>query len=114
MLRIPNCKGVRPLKTFNSPAGDLNYFLVKYNNVSLKVAVSHDFDGKITWEHVSVMPAKGKRLPSYQEMNFIKMLFWEPEDEVIHFFPKESEHCNLVDNCLHLWRPIGVKMPWEA
>lgn len=113
MLRIPQSKSVKLEQTFKSPEGKINYFQIKYNNVYLKVAVSHDFDGKITWEHVSVMPKNSKRLPTYQEMNFIKMLFWEPEDEVIHFFPKESEHCNLVDNCLHLWRPTGVKLPWE-
>lgn len=27
---------------------------------------------------------------------------WE---HVIQFFPKKSEYVNLVNNCMHLWRP---------
>lgn len=110
MLKIPKSKHVVHVGT----VGYVQYFHVKFNNSVLQVSASIDEESRgLEWEHVSVMPLKAKRMPTYQEMNFIKMLFWEPEDEVIHFFPKESEHCNLVDNCLHLWRPTGVKLPWE-
>ena len=46
-------------------------------------------------------------------LKFIKMLFWDPEDEVIQFFPPQSEYINFHKNCLHLWRPTNVKLPWS-
>lgn len=61
------------------------------------------------WEHVSVS-IKG-RCPRWQEMCFIKQLFWEDEEEVIQYHPKKSEYVNLHPYCLHLWRPIGVELP---
>ena len=35
----------------------------------------------------------------------IKDIFWGDEEDVIQFFPKKSEYVNLVNNCMHLWRP---------
>ena len=46
-------------------------------------------------------------------LKFIKMLFWDQEDEVLQFFPPQSEYINVHKNCLHLWRPINVDLPWR-
>ena len=61
------------------------------------------------WEHVSVSTAV--RCPTWEEMCFIKSLFWDPEDVVIQFHPRASEYVNNHPHCLHLWRPIGVAIP---
>lgn len=55
------------------------------------------------WEHVSVS-IKG-RCPRWQEMCYIKDLFFEDEEEVVQFHPKKSEYVNVHNTCLHLWRP---------
>jgi len=38
-------------------------------------------------------------------------LFWDAEDVVIQYHPAKSEYVNVHDNCLHLWRPVGVELP---
>ena len=61
------------------------------------------------WEHVSVS-MKG-RCPRWQEMCYIKSLFWDDEEVVIQYHPKKSEYVNLHPYCLHLWKPIGIDIP---
>jgi hypothetical protein len=61
------------------------------------------------WEHVSV--SVKHRIPSWQEMCFIKDLFWEEEECVIQFHPPKSEYVNCHPNCLHLWGYIHGKIP---
>ena len=40
--------------------------------------------------------------------NLGKALFWDEDDCVIQYHPPRSEYVNNHQNCLHLWRPIGV------
>lgn len=61
------------------------------------------------WEHVSVSTAT--RCPTWEEMCFVKSIFWEPEDVVMQLHPRESEYVNCHPYCLHLWRPVGVPIP---
>ena len=62
------------------------------------------------WEHVSVCPINGK-MPTWDDMCFIKDMFFEDEDCVVQYHPPKSEYVNNVPNCLHLWKPIGQEMP---
>lgn len=64
-------------------------------------------DGK-GWEHVSV--SLRNRTPRWEEMCFIKDLFWEKTETVVQFHPPESEYVNNHEYCLHLWRPIGKEI----
>lgn len=65
------------------------------------------------WEHVSLHARIGSQMqtPYWDEMCFIKKLFWDAEDVVIQFHPKESEYVNNAPAVLHLWRPIGIELP---
>lgn len=56
------------------------------------------------WEHVSV--SLPERCPSWQEMCFIKHMFWDAEDAVMQLHPPESSYVNNHPYCLHLWRPV--------
>ncbi len=60
------------------------------------------------WEHVSV--STHKRIPTWEEISFIKDLFWNEEDCVIQYHPPISDYINCHPRCLHLWRPIGVEI----
>lgn len=61
------------------------------------------------WEHVSVsLPS---RCPNWQEMCFVKDLFWEAEETVIQYHPPKSQYVNCHQFCLHLWKPIGIELP---
>ena len=54
------------------------------------------------WEHVSVsMP---DRCPTWNQMCFIKELFWDENDAVIQIHPPQSDYVNYHPYCLHLWR----------
>lgn len=61
------------------------------------------------WEHVSV--SLPDRCPTWDEMCYVKSLFWDVEDCVLQFHPPESRYVNNHPYCLHLWRPTGVDIP---
>ena len=63
------------------------------------------------WEHVSI--STRRRPPNWQEMCFVKDLFWDEQECVIQFHPPKSEYVNNHPHCLHLWRPIDghVRLP---
>ena len=61
------------------------------------------------WEHVSV--STPRRPPNWQEMCFVKDLFWEPEECVMQLHPPRSEYVNNHPHCLHMWRPVNNAIP---
>lgn len=63
------------------------------------------------WEHVSVSPSRKSLTPSWDDMCFIKKLFWEDEEAVIQIHPRKSEYINNMPNCLHLWRCTYMLQP---
>lgn len=56
------------------------------------------------YEHVSFCPYSGK-MPDWYAMCTLKDVFFDGEEEAYQIMPKKSEYVNMVDNCLHLWRP---------
>ena len=68
-------------------------------------AIASDGEG---WEHVSV--STSFRCPTWDEMCWIKGLFWDDEDCVVQFHPPRSEYVNAHPYCLHLWRPVGAQI----
>ncbi len=67
---------------------------------------------EIPWEHVSAraFDYKGERVPSWDEMCWLKDQFWDPEECVVQFHPPRSDYVNNHPNVLHLWKPWG-EMP---
>lgn len=65
------------------------------------------------WDHVSVSPAElsDQKTPTWEEMLFVKDLFFEPEETVIQYHPPQSKYINLHVGCLHLWRPQDASIP---
>jgi hypothetical protein len=69
------------------------------------------------WEHVSAhIVRRGaltmvKRTPTWEEMCWLKDLFWESEEEVAQYHPARSEYVNIHPYTLHLWRPMGAELP---
>ena len=66
-----------------------------------------DEDG---WEHVSVAPYDRNITPSWDDMCRLKDIFFEDEEVVLQFHPRKSHYVNIVNNCLHLWRPKDVDL----
>lgn len=79
----------------------------------LTVVVS---DG-LGWDHVSV--SLPYRTPSWEEMCFIKDLFFHDGEVAIQYHPKKSQYVNHHRFCLHLFRPQSQeeinkhKAEWE-
>ena len=72
--------------------------------VRASLIVGFNEDG---WEHVS-MELYARRLPTWEEMCYIKDIFWEDEEEVVQIHPKKSKYVNMTE-ALHLWRPVDGK-----
>ena len=70
--------------------------------VRASVVVGRNENG---WEHVSI-ELYARRLPTWEEMCYIKGVFWDDEEEVVQIHPKKSHYVNLTE-ALHLWRPIN-------
>lgn len=61
------------------------------------------------FEHVSV--SLTHRCPTWEEMAWVKSLWWKDTETVIQFHVPKSQHINCHPYCLHLWRPIGIEIP---
>lgn len=62
------------------------------------------------WEHVSIyIPKKGRKfkIPTWNDMCYIKNLFWEGNETVVQFHPKESSYVNDHPGTLHLWKKVN-------
>jgi hypothetical protein len=98
---------------FASDEGDLfGAFFIKtqVGKPPLKIICS-PFDREDEWEHVSV--SYSNRCPTWEEMCFVKNLFWGEDETVVQFHPSKSEYVNNHPYCLHLWRNTrtGYKLP---
>lgn len=67
-------------------------------------------DGGV-WEHVSVTTGGGIRCPTWEEMNYVRDVFWSKHVTVLQFHPPADQYVNTHPFCLHLWRQPGVDVP---
>lgn len=66
------------------------------------------------WDHVSVeLKLRGvpDRLPTWEEMCYVKSLFFDDEETVVQFHPPKSRYVNVHPRVLHLWRRQSGEMP---
>jgi hypothetical protein len=71
--------------------------------------ISSGTDEVYMWEHVSV--SGNRRPPNWEEMCWVKDLFWGDEECVVQFHPPKSQYINCHPFCLHLWRGVDQPMP---
>ncbi len=81
-------------------------FIIPLRMEILRVVVSD----QAGWEHVSV--SLKHRTPTWDEMCYIKDLFWEDEVAVVQFHPKKSDYVNYHPHCLHPWKQTGAD--WDT
>ncbi len=67
-------------------------------------------DNENGWEHVSVAPRHQFSIPSWNDMSTLKDIFFDDEEEVYQIHPPKSHYVNIKENCLHLWKPIGIDL----
>lgn len=61
------------------------------------------------WQHVSV--SRKRRMPTYEDMDWVKRAFWSAEATVMQLHVPAQEHINCHPYCLHLWRPTEAEIP---
>jgi hypothetical protein len=115
MKNVPNQFRLRRGQNGSSDDyGNNGFFIIPHYRISfyeLRCMVS-DGEG---WEHVSVtVGQEGKqatRCPTWDEMCFVKALFWKEDECVIEYHPPKREYVSCHPFCLHLWKPIGIDLP---
>lgn len=81
----------------------------------IRVIASSGFDQhgninpEVPFDHLSVsLPT---RCPTWEEMEFIKRLFFKPGEVCYQLHVGEANHVNIHDYCLHIWRPVDQDIP---
>ena len=97
----------RVLSPFHHSWGDetCGAFLFNRKNQELRVLASQDDD----WDHVSV--SLKNRCPNWEEMDYIKRLFFEDNELCVQFHVPVDRHISLHPFCLHLWRNKKIDYP---
>lgn len=123
MFHVPELNRITKHTLLGTTSADGNNgaFLIRQTNGrDLYIIASDGSDWEkegltgVKWEHVSIHVYDGKRTltPRWDEMCKVKDIFWDDEDVVVQFHPKKSEYINQHKNTLHLWRPIGIDIPY--
>ena len=82
------------------PRGSNNgHFLGQCDGAQLGMIAS---DGA-GWDHVSV--SCKRRCPTWDEMCWVKRLWFDDRETVIQYHPSSENYVNHHPFCLHLWRP---------
>ena len=61
------------------------------------------------WDHVSM--SFKNRVPTWDEMCWLKDAFFEDEEVVIQFHPAKKDYINCHPYCLHLWKKKDYEFP---
>ncbi len=98
----------------DSSYGNNGVFVIPHYKISFYEINCIVSDG-MGWQHVSVTISstqrKVERCPTWEEMCYVKSLFWDNNETVIQYHPPESEYVNNHPYCLHLWKPDNVQLP---
>lgn len=111
MLKVPE-----KYRTANSDEsfGNNGFFVIPHHRINKYIYRVQVSDG-LGWEHVSISVGEKKkqqhRCPTWEEMCYIKGIFWDEEDCVIQYHPAKKDYINMHPYVLHLWRPTDVALP---
>lgn len=90
--------------------GNNGAFVIPYSGSVNLIVIASNGKG---WEHVSVRADESglSRVPTWEEMCFIKERFWQPEEVVVQYHPARSQYVNMHPHVLHLWRSLESELP---
>lgn len=63
------------------------------------------------WDHVSVSALDSSLCPTWEDMCYVKSLFFSDDELVIQYHPPKLLCVDLCQTCLHLWRPQTISIP---
>jgi hypothetical protein len=82
---------------------DYGFFHLRTNAGEHLAAMVSSGTEEIPWQHVSV--SHRQRCPIWDEMCWVKSLFFEDEEIAVQYHPRKADYVNYHPFCLHLWRP---------
>lgn len=104
-----------PMASDDSAGANGAFFLPGPNGDVLTVVISDGsgwrhsgFVGE-PWEHVSV--SCETRTPTWEEMEWVKRVFWRDDECVIQYHPPRDKYVNCHPHVLHMWKPQGTYIP---
>ena len=103
-FRVLNNIGINSMYVPQKEGSIEGFFIIQYGKRKLAVICGVG-EG---WDHVSV--SLRYRCPTWEEMNWIRNLFFEREETVIQIHPPLSKYINFGENVLHLWRPWDMEI----
>jgi hypothetical protein len=84
------------------------FFLKGPNGQKLKIIASEG-EPELPWEHVSI--SLKNRCPTWDEMEYVKRLFWDENEWAMQLHAPPSKHISVHPYCLHIWRPLHCEIP---
>lgn len=107
-MKVPNEHRVKtgPWASDDS-AGNNGMFVFTHAGMKFGVIASD----KLGWEHVSVSLLGRSCTPTWEQMCFIKNMFWGEDETIVQYHPAKKDYVNMHPYCLHLWRPTTETMP---
>lgn len=94
---------------YRPPGSISGAFQLRGPALDLLTIISGEADRDVPFEHVSA--SLKNRTPTWEEMCFVKDLFWAEDECVIQYHPPKKDYVNCHPYALHLWKPIGVTIP---
>jgi hypothetical protein len=104
-FRIKDNPGINAFYVPQQEGDIAGFFIIQYGKKRLTVICGVG-EG---WDHVSV--SLRHRCPTWEEINWIRNLFFEKEETVIQIHPPHSKYVNVGEYVLHLWRPWDIDIP---
>lgn len=110
MFHVPNIyrNKLHAILGTEDSAGNNGYFIVQHPKITNQrlLCLASDTGG---WEHVSVrIQPQGMetfRVPDWQEMCYVKSLFWDEDDCVAQLHVPNLQSVSIMNRyVLHLWR----------
>lgn len=105
-LRVEKFRVTNGLMASHAVDGNNGIFIVPLNSAYALTVVISDQEG---WEHVSV--SLKHRCPTWEEMTFVKDMFFRDDEVVMELHPRKADYVNCHPFCLHMWRPLNAEIP---
>ncbi|PYJ10806.1 MAG: hypothetical protein DMF06_05215 [Verrucomicrobia bacterium] len=90
-------------------------FLVPYANgmkrYLMRVIASSGKDQPPGWQFDHVSVSLSSRTPTWEEMDYVKRLFFHPDEICYQLHVSAGEHINNHPYCLHIWHCLEAAIP---
>lgn len=108
---IKNTSGLKIIAEGEDGFAGIIYTKVSYKNGKPKFEneLFFIFSTGCSFEHLSVSTLS--RCPTWEEMCYMKDVFWNDDEVCMQLHPKKEEYVNNHDYCLHIWKPINQEIP---